>query len=443
MAIPNKVYSVKQLVIELRNLLESNYHTVWVEGEISGLATPASGHLYFSLKEHGAVIRCAFFRQRQSRRCVVPVDGMRVVVCGQISLYESRGDLQLIVSYLEDAGEGALRRAFEQLKMELSREGLFSEAHKKAIPVYPRNIGVITSPSGAALQDILTTLRRRYPLARVILYPTSVQGVQAATEIVGALKTANLRAETEVILLARGGGSLEDLQPFNEEAVAREIFRSAIPVISGVGHEVDHTIADLVADTRAATPTAAAEAATPDIQELQQKLAIRTNQLHRAVTRMHQSAQQSLDSLRSKLVHPSQKLALIDQRRINFRQRLVSLVDRKLNGKRNHIQHLNTRLRAQSPRNHLVQGHQLLDQKKQALSMLIAHRLIDCQTTVTGLKEKLHIMDPMQTLSRGYAILQNDQRSVVVDPKQTKPGEVLTARLSKGDLQVQVTASDK
>ena len=259
---PSAVYSVKTFVEELRFLLESSYRTVWIEGEVSGLARPGSGHLYFSLKEQNAVIRCAFFRSRQIGSPDIK-EGMQVLVKGQISLYEARGDLQLIIQHLEPAGEGALRRAFEQLKKKLLDEGLFDPDRRMPIPSMPKTIGLVTSGSGAALRDILVTLRRRYPIANVILSPTLVQGELAPLQICESLAALAKHTDVDVIIVARGGGSLEDLQAFNDEQVARAIYHCPIAVVSGIGHETDTTIADLVADHRAPTPTAAAEFVTP------------------------------------------------------------------------------------------------------------------------------------------------------------------------------------
>src|SRR5579871_6168918 len=268
-----KVISVSDLNRAARGLLEGGFPLLWVEGEISNLARPASGHLYFSLKDSQAQVRCALFRNRNLLLRFKPADGMHVLVRGRVSLYEPRGDYQFIAEHMEEAGHGALQRAFEELKQKLTAEGLFDAARKRPLPAAPRSIGVITSPSGAALRDILSVIRRRYPLARVVLYPVPVQGEGSGAKIAAMLRTASERADAEVLILARGGGSLEDLWAFNEENVARAIRASRIPVVSGVGHETDFTIADFAADLRAATPSAAAELIVPDGEALRRYLA--------------------------------------------------------------------------------------------------------------------------------------------------------------------------
>jgi len=432
------VYSVKQLTTELSNLLESGYRSIWVEGEISGLATPSSGHLYFSLKEQNSVIRCAYFRNRRNNGTIPPAEGMQVLVSGQISLYSPRGDLQLIVSYLEEAGEGALRRAFELLKRQLSDEGLFDNSHKQPLPRYPKNIGVITSESGAALPDIVTTLQRRYPIGRIILYPTLVQGDEAPKIIADTIRTANLRAETDVLILARGGGSLEDLQAFNDEIVAREIFDSAIPIISGVGHEVDFTIADLVSDFRAATPTAAAQQASPDIAELRKRVIVSTQNLYHSMRRHFQFQQQSLDYLISRIRHPSQQLQLFKRLRAYLAQRLGMTASKKLDKHRYNVGQLSGEIRFHAPSNRVITGRQRLERYARSIADIAVQRIADLQNRSNHLGEKLNLMNPKHTLDRGYAILQNAKKQVIMDPRQTRSGETLTARLSRGDMEVEI-----
>ena len=261
------ILTVSQLNRSTSQLLAEHFLSVLVEGEISNLSTPSSGHLYFSLKDAHAQVRCAMFKTQQRKLGFKPENGKQVLIKAQVSLYEPRGDFQLIVEHLEEAGDGALRRAFEALKLKLSEEGLFNPVHKKAIPTLPGTIGIITSPTGAAIKDILTVLKRRFPAIPVIIYPVAVQGSNAKYEITQAITLANEHEYCDVIILGRGGGSLEDLWAFNEEIVARAIFASTIPIISAVGHETDITIADYVADYRAATPSVAAEQASPDQQE--------------------------------------------------------------------------------------------------------------------------------------------------------------------------------
>ncbi|MGE5241377.1 MAG: exodeoxyribonuclease VII large subunit, partial [Bacteroidota bacterium] len=261
------IYTVARLNREARAMLEGGFPPLWIEGEISNLSRPASGHLYFSLKDAQAQVRCAFFRQYQRTRGAALKDGLHVLARARVSLYEGRGDFQLIVEYLEEAGEGALRRAFDALKLRLAQEGLFDAAHKKPLPRLPRRVGIITSTSGAVLHDILTTLKRRFPAIAILVHPVPVQGEGAAERIAAAIRVAGQRRDCDALILARGGGSLEDLWPFNEEIVARAIHACPVPIVSGVGHETDFTIADMAADARAPTPTAAAEMLSPDQQE--------------------------------------------------------------------------------------------------------------------------------------------------------------------------------
>ncbi|MGH7248369.1 MAG: exodeoxyribonuclease VII large subunit, partial [Pseudomonadota bacterium] len=267
-----RILSVSQLNREARALLEGGFPLIWVEGELSNLSRPASGHLYFSLKDSAAQVRCALFRNRANLLRFKPVDGLHVLARARVSLYEARGDYQLIVEHMEEAGHGALQRAFEELKQKLAKAGLFDAEHKRPLPAIPRTIGVVTSPSGAALRDILSVIRRRYALAQVIVYPAPVQGEGAAQKIAAMIRAASVRAECDVLIVSRGGGSLEDLWAFNEEVVARAIYGSAIPVVSAVGHEIDYSIADFAADKRAPTPTAAAQMVVPGKLELQASL---------------------------------------------------------------------------------------------------------------------------------------------------------------------------
>ncbi len=390
--VPGKtVYSVRQFNNQLRNLVETHYRSVWIEGEISGLSAPASGHVYFSLKEGNSVLRCAFFRNHLFKSGARPTEGAQVLVHGQISYYEPRGSLQCIVSYLEEAGEGALRRAFELLKQKLAAEGLFDSAHKSSLPEIPQTIGIVTSDSGAALHDILATLKRRYPVARVIVYPTSVQGESAVDEIVHAIHLARCRAEADLLIIARGGGSLEDLQAFNDEKVARCVFDCEIPIISGVGHETDFTICDLVADHRAPTPTAAAELASPDLTQLKQRFDYLRERIRNHTENFILGYQQTLDYHSSRLRRPTQKLDY-------YRNELKTLQHRATH---------HTRLR---------------------ISVLTRE--------TDHLRDSVQLMSPQHTLNRGYAIAHNEDDQVITDPQQVKPGEPLTISVSRGRFNV-------
>ncbi len=425
------VYSVQRLVGALRARLEGDFPDLWVQGEISNLACPASGHRYFSLSEGDALLRCVLFGGRR-RRVAEPADGMQALVRGRISVYEPRGDLQLIVSYLEEAGEGAMRREFERLKRKLSEQGLFDARHKQALPAYPRAIGVLTSSSGVVLHDIRVTLRQRYPLARLVLYPTTVQGAEAAASVIHMLRIANARREVDVLILARGGGSLEDLQAFNDEQAARAVFTSALPVISAIGHEVDVTLTDLVADHRAATPTAAAQLAAPAQTYLQEVLRAAGDALRAAAQRRVHDLAQRLDYASARLPHPGRRLQYARQAQIAIRKELGHLIGHRLGQLRMRLQRQTTELRQASPQASLTQHRRRVDTAHRRLRDTVAARCAAAEQRVRQLAAQASLMNPAHTLARGYAILQNGRGAVVVDVKQTRAGEALTARVARG-----------
>ncbi|MFA6037855.1 MAG: exodeoxyribonuclease VII large subunit, partial [Legionellales bacterium] len=308
-----QIHTVSSLNQSARLLLEEGLGTVWVEGEISNFVRASSGHIYFSLKDANAQVKCAYFKGRKNQQNNW-AQGMQVLACARVSLYEPRGDYQLIVEYVEEAGLGALQKAFEVLKAKLQAEGLFASEHKKSLPAYPKCLGVITSPTGAAVKDILHVLERRYPILPVIIYPTLVQGTSAAAQITKAIKLANQQQRCDVLIVARGGGSLEDLWPFNEEIVAKAIFESKIPIISGVGHEIDFTIADFVADVRAPTPSAAAELASPDGEALLGYLEQMESRLTQRMLHRIAFIQQRLLGLTQRLRHPRERLQFFAQK---------------------------------------------------------------------------------------------------------------------------------
>ena len=436
------VYSVGELTRELRSELESGYRSIWVEGEISGLATPASGHWYFSLKENNALIRCAFFRNRRARTTLTPKNGMQVLVSGQISLYEPRGDLQFIASFMEDAGEGALRRAFDLLKAKLSEQGLFDSEHKRPIPEYPQKIGIVTSQTGAALQDILTTLSRRHPTAHVLLYPVLVQGELASSQISNTLDLINSRNEVEVLILARGGGSLEDLQAFNEECVAQAIHRSTIPIITGVGHETDFTIADMTSDMRAATPTAAAELVAPDIQHVKQRIHALRDRLKLAGRRIFRNHQQAVDYTTSRLIHPAQKLSNFEKTRKSLEQRIALLMNSRLEQTRFQLQLVQNRLDTNTPNHRISAGSARLEEKTHALQRVMSHHLSTWHNTLASVREKLTLVSPKHTLNRGYAIVQRGKDEVIMDTNTIKEGETLKVTLAQGRIDAKVENID-
>lgn len=383
------IYSVAELNGCARVALEDALGKVWVMGEISNLARPSSGHLYFSLKDSDAQVRCALFRSSRCAMDFSPENGQQVLTQATVSLYEGRGDYQLIISKMQLAGSGALQIAFEQLKKTLHQQGLFDEAHKKPIPPFPKQIGVITSSTGAAVHDIIKVLHRRSPHTPIIIYPTSVQGDQAKNQIVSAIETANQRHECDVLIVARGGGSLEDLWPFNEACVAQAIFNSDIPIVTGIGHEVDITIADFVADHRAPTPSAAAALVSIDQKTLAQQFMQLEQQLTRQIQHQLRHYQQQLHHLQKRLRHP---------------------------------------------RDLLREQTQTLDQIEAQLALLIKNKLLKAQSALGSVAAKLHALSPLATLERGFAILTDAQHNVIHSVTQVSRGDTLSAKLKDGSL---------
>ena len=428
------IYTVSRLNSEVRASLESGFPLLWIEGEISNLARPRSGHLYFSLKDERAQVRCAMFRNRSLQLGFTPEDGMQVLTRARVSLYEARGEFQLIIEHMEEAGDGALRRAFEAMKQRLYKEGLFDSSHKKPLPEQPRTIGVITSSSGAAIHDILSVLKRRSPSTRVVLYPVAVQGDGAAEEVAAAIRLADERAECEVLIVGRGGGSLEDLWAFNEEQVARAIYECRLPIVSAVGHEIDFTIADFVADRRAPTPSAAAELLSLDQASLLSRLQQLQSRLHRTMeNRLYFNGQQ-LSGLQRRLKHPGRRLQEISQR-------LDELEQRMLNGRlglQRHmaarVKELQARLQAQNP------GHRLrrrLD-RQEALARRLQHSmhltLEKHSRHIAMLAHNLDTVSPLATLARGYAIVSDSAGHIVRDSHEVETGSQISARLARGRL---------
>lgn len=391
---PAFVYTVSQLNTQARELLMTSFPRVWVEGELSNVSKPSSGHWYFTLKDGGAQIRCAMFRTKNLGVNFSPKDGQQILVQAQVSLYAPRGDYQLVVSHMEEAGVGKLQREFEKLKTELAKRGWFDEAHKKPLPGLPKKVGVITSPTGAAIRDILSVAKRRFPGIPVHIYPCSVQGEQATAQIVSAIEHANQDNTCDVIILSRGGGSLEDLWCFNEERVAKAIFDSELPIVSGVGHEIDFTIADFVADLRAPTPSAAAETVFPDHSEFQQRFE-----------------------------HKLQRLVL------NFKKHLHSW--------QQHVLHLRKALR--HPKERLQDAQQQLDSLEKQLWQQWQHHFERKQLAFKALGQRLHLVSPLATLDRGYAIVSNHAGKVVKSISQVTTGENIRIKISDGELSCEVT----
>ena len=410
-----EIFSPSQLVRLARDLLEDTFPLIWVEGEISNFSRPASGHLYFSLKDAQAQIRCAMFRNRAMLLRFRPADGTRVLARVRVSLYEARGEFQLIVEHLEEAGEGALLRAFEQLKAKLAAEGLFDAAKKRPLPKLPSRIGVITSATGAAIRDVLSVLSRRFPLVDVEVIPVPVQGKEAPPAIIAALNAASKAQRHDVLLLTRGGGSLEDLWAFNNEGVARAIRASAIPVVSAVGHEVDFTIADFAADLRAPTPSAAAEILVPDGTAILRNLQREEARLEALMLRRLQNTAQRLDHVWTRLrtQHPRARLQRGSER----------------------LAHLRARLQAQHPLIRLARRGEQLAALKQRLHAAIDRRLDRHKQHLAELARTLNAVSPLATLQRGYAILlDRDSGEVLRSVECVQASAHVIARLADGEI---------
>jgi exodeoxyribonuclease VII large subunit len=434
------VYTPSRLNREARTLLERRFPAIWVEGEMSNLSRPSSGHWYFSLKDEGSQLRCAMFRQRNLLARFTPKDGLHVQLRGRLSLYEPRGDYQLIVDYIEEAGAGILQRRFELLKAKLAGEGLFAAERKRPLPRFPRRIGVITSPTGAAIRDLLNILRRRFCSIPVLVYPVQVQGDTAAAQIARTIRRASQRAECDVLILARGGGSLEDLWAFNEEIVARAIFDSAIPIVSGVGHEVDFTIADFVADVRAPTPSGAAELVAPDCNEWQRNFAALSRRLTSALQRNLALRKERFVWLRRRmaLVHPGVELRQRAQRLDELEQRLLRAVDRNLHRYRTLVAQHTAHLRLQSPALRVSAAQARLQALQGTLRETMQRRLEGLRNRWALATNTLDAVSPLATLQRGYAIVTDAAGHVVTDTGQLQPDAIVHARLARGSLRARV-----
>ncbi|MEJ2059093.1 MAG: exodeoxyribonuclease VII large subunit [Gammaproteobacteria bacterium] len=438
------VFSVSQLNAAARQLLEDGFPLIWVEGEISNLSRPASGHLYFTLKDERAQIRCALFRNRRSGIQCEPQNGRQILVRGGISLYEARGDYQLIVEYLEEAGHGALQRAFEALRTKLQAEGLFDAALKRPLPAFPRRVGVITSPRGAALRDILSVLKRRFPLIEVLVYPVQVQGEQSAPQIVEALHSASRDPRCDVLILARGGGSLEDLWSFNDERVARALRDSAIPVVCGVGHETDFTIADFAADVRAPTPSAAAELISPSAEELAAVLRGQTRDLQTGIATLIGDHRQMLAELRRRLARQVGHILTRERERLGWLQtRLAGNLMQRSRERRQRLQWLSQRLQGLHPRRRMQQVTQRLDELEGRLRRAELRLIERRRERMTALARALNAISPLQTLERGYAIATvASDGSVIRSPDQVAPGDEIRVRVEAGIIPARVISTD-
>ncbi|MFC1684490.1 exodeoxyribonuclease VII large subunit [Pseudomonadota bacterium] len=431
------IFSVSRLNVEVRAVLEGSFPLLWVEGEISNLARPASGHIYFTLKDAHAQVRCAMFRMRRQHLRFQPENGQQVLIRARVSLFEARGEFQLVAEHMEPSGEGLLRQAFEELKQRLGTEGLFDAAGKKPLPSLPNRIGVITSPTGAAIRDFISILKRRFPLAAITLYPVTVQGKDAATEIARMIRLADQRAECDLLVVTRGGGSLEDLMAFNDEDVARAVHGASLPVVSAVGHEIDFTIIDFVADVRAATPSAAAELISPDRQELEQQLGQLASRLNSCQQRALALTKTHSTHLRQRLnqLHPGVRLRQQQQRMDELEQRLTINTKGAIKQCHAAVGTLSSRLSARTPAFRLAQ----LQLKQTTLQRQLKHSMhglltrLEQRLSATG--QHLHAVSPLATLGRGYAIVQQiPSGTILTNAADAKPGDQVKAQLAHGNL---------
>ncbi|SFR48315.1 Exodeoxyribonuclease VII large subunit [Marinobacter daqiaonensis] len=432
--------TVSELNRQARHLLETSFMQAWVEGELSGLSRPSSGHWYFSLKDDRCQVRCAMFRGVNQRLRDIPKEGDQVRIRGKVTLYENRGDFQIIVEHLEPAGLGALQQAFEALKARLQAEGLFAVERKKPIPGMPRHIGVVTSPTGAAIHDILTVLGRRCPGIPVTVYPTAVQGQAATTGIVDAIARAVRHNRADVLIIGRGGGSLEDLWCFNEEAVARAIAACPIATVSAVGHEVDVTIADFVADLRAPTPSAAAEKVSPDQAAWLSRLEDTRLRLAAAAGRHLRQLENRLSHIAARLRDPrrdlQEKAQRLDETELRFRQAM----SQQLNGRRTRTGHLEQRLLAHRPSRHISERFAHIEQLRERLNLTLNRQLERRGERLQSAARTLHAVSPLATLGRGYAIVSSDSQTVVREAGSLAPGDRISARLARGRVDAEVIA---
>ena len=428
--------SVSQLNRRVKTLIEQGMTRLWVEGEISNLSRPASGHIYLSLKDDSAQVSAAWFRQRQRAPAIGFKNGDRVLAYGRVSLYEARGNYQLIIEALEPAGEGVLKRRFDALKLKLANEGLFDEDRKRALPALPKRIGVVTSPSGAAIRDVLSVLKRRFPAVPVVIYPAAVQGDAAPAELVDALSTAVERDECDVLILCRGGGSLEDLWAFNDEQLARTIADCPLPIISAVGHEVDFTISDFVADVRAPTPSGAAEIIVPSQSDWLRQIANFSMRIARVGQRALEDKAQEFDWLTKRLI-ASSPAATLQRQRDSLREqsgRLSSSMQQQLLQSRYRLQATSAELMKLSPALSVQRSIGQLDQIRQRLATAARNKVSDTSHKIALLGRALHSVSPLATLDRGYAIVRREDReAVLMDTVDLNDGDDVRARLARGE----------
>ncbi|WP_414648158.1 exodeoxyribonuclease VII large subunit [Dokdonella sp.] len=441
-----EILSPTQLNRRARELIETRFASLWIEGELSNVSRPASGHLYFTLKDAGAQVRCAMFKPRSNWLRFRPGDGMHVLLRGRVSLYEPRGEFQLIAEHMEEAGEGALRRAYEALKARLAAEGLFDQAIKRALPRWPRRIAVVTSPSGAAVRDVLAVIARRFPLVPVEILPVPVQGGDAAPAIVAMLQGAARAGRHDVLVLTRGGGSIEDLWAFNDEALARAVRAHPVPVVAAIGHETDFTIAEFAADLRAPTPSAAAELLVPDRADLERLLAGSRVQLRRCMTRSIERRAQRLDQLSARLhaQHPQARLLRARDRLGLLQARLLRVAAHAQQRRADRLAHSLVRLRAADPQRRLRSATERGTAAHERLLAALARAIERRRHRLAELVRTLNAVSPLATLERGYAILDRPESGHLVrSVAQVQAGDGVRARLADGELALRVERIDR
>ncbi len=435
-----RIFKPAQLNALAKDLLESNFSQIWLEGEISNLSRPSSGHLYFTLKDERAQVRCAMFKNRAMLLESAPKDGQLVLVRARLTLYEARGDYQLAVESMQAAGQGALQIAFEQLKQKLDSEGLFQAQRKQALAPFIKRLALITSPRGAAIHDVLSVLARRFPLLPIELWPVPVQGFEAAAKIRESLQAALNSQRYDAILIARGGGSLEDLWPFNDEALVRLVASSSVPIISAIGHEIDFSLLDFAADIRAPTPSAAAELLSPSVLELQQRLTQLQRKLQQAMRNQLQNSAQRTDLLLARLSaqKPAQRLQLGQQHLQQLYQRLQRSTQSVLGAKVQQLRAFAFRLDKQHPEVLLQQHGTQIRMLQHRLQSSFNYQLQQRTQHLKRAGSSLNALSPLATLDRGYSILRNQHQQIIHSTQQVSAGETLTAQLADGHLQVNV-----
>jgi len=438
------VYQVSDIVLEIKQMLEASYRNVWIEAELSSLSRPASGHWYFSLKDNTSQIRCAMFKGAVTtsfaRSAYRPQEGDLVRVRGKVSVYPQRGDMQFIAQHMQPAGEGALRREFELLKAKLNAEGLFSQELKRPVPILPKCIGLVTSPTGAAVHDILSTLKRRFPSIPVRIYPSVVQGDTAAANLVSAIQLAEKDAQCDVLVVTRGGGSLEDLWSFNDEELARTVRACSIPVVSAVGHEVDVSICDYAADVRAATPTAAAEIITPDQNEYLRQLNATQQYLATLLKKRMESMAQSVDYLGKRLVSPSKTLSQQGERLKELEFRLKQMMSKQLTTQKSSLEQLAQRFNSKDLSVDIKTKQLAIAELEQSLMRQARQTIKTKQDKLSSLMRNLHAVSPLATLDRGYAIAAKDSAltQIIEKNNQVAVGDDVFVELGDGALECEV-----